>query len=58
MKSKKTKICIVGLGYVGLPLAVAFGKQEKINGFDILVFLFVNLSNRVGTAIQRHLYMI
>ncbi|MBT4850325.1 nucleotide sugar dehydrogenase [Candidatus Parcubacteria bacterium] len=35
MKSKKTKICIVGLGYVGLPLAVAFGKQEKINGFDI-----------------------
>jgi len=31
---------------------------SKINGFDILVFLFVNLSNRVGTAIQRHLYMI
>jgi GT2 family glycosyltransferase len=31
---------------------------SKINGFDVLVFLFVNLSNRVGTAIQRHLYMI
>jgi len=26
----------------------------KMNGFDILVFLFVNLSNRVGTAMQRH----
>ncbi|MFA6604418.1 MAG: nucleotide sugar dehydrogenase [Patescibacteria group bacterium] len=35
MKTKKIKICVVGLGYVGLPLAVAFGKQEAINGFDI-----------------------
>jgi len=31
---------------------------SKMNGFDILVFLFVNLSNRVGTAIQRHFYMV
>ena len=29
------KICIVGLGYVGLPLAVEFGKNEEVNGFDI-----------------------
>jgi UDP-N-acetyl-D-glucosamine/UDP-N-acetyl-D-galactosamine dehydrogenase len=29
------KICIVGLGYVGLPLAVAFGKKTKVMGFDI-----------------------
>ena len=29
----------------------------KMNGFDILVFLFVNLSNRVGTAMQRHFYI-
>jgi len=35
MKAKKIKICVVGLGYVGLPLAVAFGKKAKINGFDI-----------------------
>ena len=28
-------ICIVGLGYVGLPLAVAFGKQYKVIGFDL-----------------------
>jgi len=32
--------------------------KSKMNGFDILVFLFVNLSNRVGTAIQRHFYMV
>jgi len=28
-------ISIIGLGYVGLPLAVAFGKKTKIIGFDI-----------------------
>jgi UDP-N-acetyl-D-galactosamine dehydrogenase len=28
-------IAIVGLGYVGLPLAVAFGKQLKTIGFDL-----------------------
>ncbi|KGP74563.1 nucleotide sugar dehydrogenase [Pontibacillus yanchengensis] len=28
-------IAVVGLGYVGLPVAVAFGKTEKIIGFDI-----------------------
>ena len=29
------KIAIVGLGYVGLPLAVEFGKYRKVIGFDI-----------------------
>ena len=28
-------IAIIGLGYVGLPLAVEFGKQHKVIGFDI-----------------------
>jgi UDP-N-acetyl-D-glucosamine/UDP-N-acetyl-D-galactosamine dehydrogenase len=28
-------IAIVGLGYVGLPLAVEFGKKAKVFGFDI-----------------------
>jgi UDP-N-acetyl-D-glucosamine/UDP-N-acetyl-D-galactosamine dehydrogenase len=31
----KEKICIVGLGYVGLPLAVEFGKIKNVVGFDI-----------------------
>lgn len=30
-----TKIAIIGLGYVGLPLAVEFGKKYKVVGFDI-----------------------
>ena len=30
-----TKIGVIGLGYVGLPLAVEFGKQLPVVGFDI-----------------------
>ena len=29
------KIALIGLGYVGLPLAVEFGKNIKTIGFDI-----------------------
>lgn len=29
------KIAIIGLGYVGLPLAVEFGKKVPVTGFDI-----------------------
>lgn len=31
----KTKVGLVGLGYVGLPLAVALSKKVKVIGFDI-----------------------
>jgi len=29
------KLAVIGLGYVGLPLAVEFGKHRKVIGFDI-----------------------
>ena len=32
---KKTKIAIIGLGYVGLPLAAEFGKKIETVGYDI-----------------------
>jgi UDP-N-acetyl-D-galactosamine dehydrogenase len=32
---KNTKIAIIGLGYVGLPLAVEFAKKYQVVGFDI-----------------------
>ncbi len=32
---KKTKISLVGLGYVGMPIAVAFSKKVDVIGFDI-----------------------
>ena len=31
----EAKLAIIGLGYVGLPLAVEFGKKYKTVGFDI-----------------------
>jgi UDP-N-acetyl-D-glucosamine/UDP-N-acetyl-D-galactosamine dehydrogenase len=34
-KMNARKIAVVGLGYVGLPIAVAFGKQQRVIGFDI-----------------------
>ncbi len=34
-KENARKIAVVGLGYVGLPIAVAFGKQQRVIGFDI-----------------------
>ena len=35
MSIKDLKIAIIGLGYVGLPLAVEFGKKYQTLGFDI-----------------------
>ncbi len=32
---REFKIAIIGLGYVGLPLAIEFGKKYKVLGFDI-----------------------
>src|SRR5690606_6704868 len=35
MFASNPTLCIIGLGYVGLPLAVEFGKKIKTIGFDI-----------------------
>lgn len=32
---QEVKLAIIGLGYVGLPLAVEFGKRRSVVGFDI-----------------------
>src|SRR6476619_6975891 len=34
-KTEEKKIAIIGLGYVGLPLAVEFAKKYPVAGFDI-----------------------
>lgn len=33
--SKEEKIAVIGLGYVGMPIAVAFAKQVDVVGFDL-----------------------
>jgi len=35
MNLKKIRLAIIGLGYVGLPLAVEFSKKRKVVGFDV-----------------------
>ena len=35
IKNKEEKISLVGLGYVGMPIAVAFAKKTEVIGFDI-----------------------
>jgi UDP-N-acetyl-D-galactosamine dehydrogenase len=35
MYFKEKKIAVIGLGYVGLPLAIEFGKKYQVLGFDI-----------------------
>ena len=35
MRIQSTKICVIGLGYVGLPLALEFSKKFPVVGFDI-----------------------
>ncbi|WP_354457378.1 nucleotide sugar dehydrogenase [Mucilaginibacter sp. UYP25] len=33
--TKPLKIAVIGLGYVGLPLAIEFGKKYQVTGYDI-----------------------
>ena len=35
MKLEEVKICVIGLGYVGLPLARLFSTKYKTVGFDM-----------------------
>jgi len=35
IKNKEEKISVIGLGYVGMPLAISFAKVADVVGFDI-----------------------
>ena len=48
--SKKTKICIIGLGYVGLPLAISFQKHFEVIGYDINQERIHNLKRNIDTT--------
>jgi len=45
-----TKISIIGLGYVGLPLAIAFDKEFSVIGFDIDNNKIQNLKNNIDST--------
>ena len=46
------KIALIGLGYVGLPLAVEFGKKRTVVGFDISQPRINNLKNGVDLTLE------
>lgn len=51
MKFKKNiKVCIIGLGYVGLPLAVEFAKKIKTVGFDTNKKRILELKKGIDTT--------
>ena len=35
IESREARLAVIGLGYVGLPLAVEFGKRYPVVGFDV-----------------------
>src|SRR3954471_20827070 len=49
-KQQLATVAVVGLGYVGLPVAVAFGKQRPTVGYDLARKKIENLSHYVDTT--------
>ena len=46
------KIAIIGLGYVGLPLAVEFGKQYFTIGYDTKKIRIEELLNNIDSTLE------
>jgi UDP-N-acetyl-D-galactosamine dehydrogenase len=51
-KIEKPKIAVIGLGYVGLPLAVEFSKKYKVFGFDINSERINNLKKCIDQTLE------
>ena len=49
---KKLKLCIIGLGYVGLPLAVEFSKQRDVLGYDLDNVRILELSKNIDRTLE------
>ncbi|MDB4926656.1 nucleotide sugar dehydrogenase [Mucilaginibacter sp.] len=45
-------IAIIGLGYVGLPLAIEFGKKYRVTGFDININRIDELTNGTDHTLE------
>lgn len=48
----KEKIAVIGLGYVGLPLAVEFAKKYPVVGFDISTGRVAELNNGIDRTLE------
>lgn len=52
VQQAKKKIAVIGLGYVGLPLAVEFGKKRPVIGFDISERRIQELSSGTDSTLE------
>jgi len=52
MTLANVRLCVVGLGYVGLPLAVEFGKNIPTTGFDLNVARITELEKGVDSTLE------
>ena len=52
IKSKEIKMAVIGLGYVGLPLAIEFGKKYKVAGFDVNMRRLDELKNGIDKTLE------
>jgi UDP-N-acetyl-D-galactosamine dehydrogenase len=48
--NKQKKISVIGLGYVGLPIALEFAKHVKVVGFDIKPERVEMMKNRIDPS--------
>lgn len=46
LRNKEAVVCVVGLGYVGLPLAEASSKHLRVIGYDVNVDKIKKLRKR------------
>ena len=52
MNRKNIKLSVIGLGYVGLPLAVEFGKYMPVIGFDINQNRIKDLKSNIDNTLE------
>ncbi|MEA3494693.1 MAG: nucleotide sugar dehydrogenase [Bacteroidota bacterium] len=52
--SKETKLSIIGLGYVGLPIAIEFAKKISVVGFDIKEDRIEKMRNKIDPSSELH----
>ena len=48
----KSKIAVIGLGYVGLPLAIEFAKKKIVVGFDVNLKRVNELKNNFDSSLE------
>ena len=55
MKNKKNKVCIIGQGFVGLPMAIAVANSKNKNGSNNFKVLGIEKNNSRGEYLKEQI---